>query len=75
MEDKKALSDEALEGVSGGMRRDEYKEKMHYTVRYADDVVDSDIIPYKSAHPDEHHTTGEIFDILYAKAVRNHEIS
>ncbi len=70
----KEVNDDELEGVSGGMSRDEYKTKMHYTVWYADDVVDSDIIVYKSKHPGESHSTGEILDILYAKAVKNHDI-
>lgn len=74
MEDKKALSGEELEGVSGGMSREEYKTKMHYTDWYADDIVDSDIIVYKQNHKGEKFTTGQILDRLYEKAVKNHEI-
>jgi hypothetical protein len=74
MEDKKALSDEELEGVSGGMSREEYKTKMHYTVWYADDVVDSDIIMYRKNHKGENISTEQILDKLYEKAVKNHEI-
>ncbi|MCI1722978.1 MAG: hypothetical protein LKM35_06975 [Lachnospiraceae bacterium] len=71
---RKELNDDELEGVSGGMSREEYKTKMHYVVDYADDVVDSDIIVYRKLHPGESHTTGEILDILYQRAVKNHDV-